>query len=89
MGFNLYIKKEYQKFIDQLIFIAGANKHNLSNEICRAVKFYVQNYGGAKPLIAEKEDWDKFYESASKEELYEMSRVICGINDKLIRKVMK
>jgi len=89
MTFNLYISKEHQNFIDQLIFVASSNKSNLSKEICKAVKFYIQNLNNEKPLVAEKEDWDKFISTASKEEIYEMSRVICGINDRLVRKVMQ
>ena len=89
MTFNLYINKSYQSFMDQMIFIASGNKKSLSHEICKAIKFYIQNLNNEKPLIADKEDWDKFLSVATKEELYEMSRVICGINDRLVRKVMK
>jgi hypothetical protein len=88
MPFNLYIRREYQTFMDQLVFISTCNKSSLSKEIGKAIKTYVQNLNSEKPLIADSEDWDKYLENATKEELYEMSRVICGINDRLIRKVM-
>jgi len=59
----------------------------LSTEICKAVKQYIQNLNDETDLVAEDSEWNKFIQNATKEQLYEMSRVICGLNDRIVRKV--
>ena len=87
MTINLYVKKENRQYLDQLRVISEANKKPLSTEICKAVKQYIQNLNDEKDLVAEDSEWNKFIKTATKEQLYEMSRVICGLNDRIVRKV--
>jgi hypothetical protein len=87
MTINLYVNNGYKEYLDQLKVISEANNKPLSTEICKAVKQYIQNLNDEKDLVAEDEEWNEFIKSATKEQLYEMSRVICGLNDRIIRKV--
>ena len=87
MTINLYVNNGYKEYVDQLRVISEANKKPLSTEICKAVKQYIQNLNDEKDLVAEDSEWNKFIQNASKEQLYEMSRVICGLNDRIVRKV--
>ena len=87
MTINLYVNKIYKEFIDQLTVISEANNIPLSTEICEAVKKYVQHLSDEKSLLADKKYWDKFIKGSTKEELYEMSRVICGLNDRIVKQV--
>jgi len=87
MTINLYVNNGYKEYVDQLRVISEANKKPLSTEICKAVKQYIQNLNDETDLVAEDSEWNKFIQNASKEQLYEMSRVICGLNDRIVRKV--
>jgi hypothetical protein len=87
MTINLYVNNSYTPYVDQLRVISEANKKPLSTEICKAVKQYIQNLNDEKDLVAEDSEWNEFIQNATKEQLYEMSRVICGLNDRIIRKV--
>ena len=87
MTINLYVNNGYKEYVDQLRVISEANKKPLSTEICKAVKQYIQNLNDEKDLVAEDSEWNKFIQNATKEQLYEMSRVICGLNDRIVRKV--
>lgn len=87
MIFSLYVNNGYKEYMDQLKVISEANKKPMSTEICKAVKQYIQNLNDEKDLVAEDEEWNEFIKNASKEELYKMSRVICGLNDRIVRKV--
>ena len=87
MTINLYVNKIYKEFIDQLTVVSEANNIPLSTEICEAVKKYVQQLNDEKSLLADKKYWDKFIKGSTKEELYEMSRVICGLNDRIVKQV--
>ncbi|MGY8765769.1 MAG: hypothetical protein ACKVI5_02795 [Nitrospinaceae bacterium] len=87
MTINLYVNNSYTEYVDQLRVISEANKKPLSTEICKAVKQYIQNLNDEKDLVAEDSEWNEFIQNATKEELYEMSRVICGLNDRIVRKV--
>ena len=87
MTINLYVNKIYKEFIDQLTVISEANNVPLSTEICEAVKKYVQHLNDEKSLLADKKYWDKFIKGSTKEELYEMSMVICGLNDRIVKQV--
>jgi hypothetical protein len=84
---NLYVNKEFKEFMDQLLVVSQANNQPLSTAICQAVKKYMLDLNDEKELIGDKKDWDNFIKNADKEELYAMSRVICGINDRIVRKV--
>jgi len=87
MTINLYVNNSYTPYVDQLRVISEANKKPLSTEICKAVKQYIQNLNDEKDLVAEDSEWNEFIQNATKEQLYEMSRVICGLNDRIVRKV--
>ena len=87
MTINLYVNNGYKEYVDQLKVISEANNKPLSTEICKAVKQYMQNLNDEKDLLAEDSEWNEFIKNATKEQLYEMSRVICGLNDRIIRKV--
>lgn len=87
MTINLYVNNGYKEYVDQLKVISEANNKPLSTEICKAVKQYIQNLNDEKDLVADDSEWNEFIKSATKEQLYEMSRVICGLNDRIIRKV--
>jgi|TARA_R110000796_G_scaffold206347_1_gene322719 hypothetical protein len=87
MTINLYVNNSYTEYVDQLRVISEANKKPLSTEICKAVKQYIQNLNDEKDLVAEDSEWNEFIQNATKEQLYEMSRVICGLNDRIVRKV--
>ena len=87
MTINLYVNNSYTEYVDQLRVISEANKKPLSTEICKAVKQYIQNLNDETDLVAEDSEWNKFIQNATKEQLYEMSRVICGLNDRIVRKV--
>ena len=87
MTLNLYVNSIYKEYMDQLKVISEANNKPLSTEICKAVKEYIQNLNDEKDLLAEDSEWNEFIKNATKEQLYEMSRVICGLNDRIIRKV--
>mgnify|MGYP003147517042 FL=1 len=87
MTINLYVNNGYKEYVDQLKVISEANNKPLSTEICKAVKQYIQNLNDEKDLLAEDSEWNEFIKNATKEQLYEMSRVICGLNDRIIRKV--
>ena len=87
MTINLYVKKEDREYMDQLKVISEANKIPFSTSICKAVKQHIKNLNDEKDLVAEDSEWNEFIQNATKEELYEMSRVICGLNDRIIRKV--
>jgi hypothetical protein len=87
MTINLYVNSGYKEYVDQLRVISEANKKPLSTEICKAVKQYIQNLNDEKDLVAEDSEWNEFIQNATKEQLYEMSRVICGLNDRIVRKV--
>lgn len=87
MTLNLYVNKSYKEFVDQITVVAQANGQRVSTEICKAVKQYMNNLNDEKQMVADKDDWDKFFEKATKEQLLEMSTVICGINDRIIRKI--
>ena len=87
MTINLYVNNGYKEYVDQLRVISEANKKPLSTEICKAVKQYIQNLNDEKDLVAEDSEWNEFIQNATKEQLYEMSRVICGLNDRIVRKV--
>jgi len=87
MTINLYVNNGYKEYVDQLRVISEANKKPLSTEICKAVKQYIQNLNDETDLVAEDSEWNKFIQNASKEQLYEMSKVICGLNDRIVRKV--
>jgi len=84
---NLYVNKDFKEFMDQLLVVSQANNQPLSTSICQAVKQYIQNLNDEKDLVAEDEEWNEFIKNASKEELYKMSKVICGLNDRIVRKV--
>lgn len=84
---NLYVNNMYKEWIDQATVIAEANDQKISTVICKAVKKYVQDLNDEVDLIAGKDEWDKFFKNASKDELYEMSKVICGLNDRILSKV--
>ena len=85
MTINLYVKKEYQKYLDELKVCADANGRTLSSQICKAVKFFRLAEEG-KIDLTDKEIWDQFFKKANKEELLKMSTFICDINTKIIRK---
>ena len=87
MTLNLYVNSIYKEYMDQIKVISEANNKPLSTEICKAVKQYIQNLNDEKDLLAEDSEWNEFIKNATKEQLYEMSRVICGLNDRIIRKV--
>lgn len=87
MPINVYVNRMFQEYIDQISVIAQANGIPLSTEICKAVKEYIQNLNDDKELVASENIWDNFYDNASKEQLHEMSRVICGINNRIINKL--
>ena len=87
MTINLYVNNGYKEYVDQLRVISEANKKPLSTEICKAVKQYIQNLNDETDLVAEDSEWNKFIQNATKEQLYEMSKVICGLNDRIVRKV--
>ena len=87
MTINLYVNNSYTEYVDQLRVISEANNKPLSTEICKAVKQYIQNLNDEKDLLAEDSEWNEFIKNSTKEQLYEMSRVICGLNDRIIRKV--
>ena len=87
MTINLYVNNGYKEYMDQLKVISEANNKPLSTEICKAVKEYIQNLNDEKDLLAEDEEWNEFIKNASKEELYKMRKVICGLNDRIVRKV--
>ena len=87
MTLNLYVNSIYKEYMDQIKVISEANDKPLSTEICKAVKQYIQNLNDEKDLLAEDSEWNEFIKNATKEQLYEMSRVICGLNDRIIRKV--
>ena len=87
MTLNLYVNSIYKEYMDQIKVISEANNKPLSTEICKAVKEYIQNLNDEKDLLAEDSEWNEFIKNATKEQLYEMSRVICGLNDRIIRKV--
>jgi hypothetical protein len=84
---NLYVNGTYKEWIDQITVIAEANDQKVSTIICKAVKKYVQNLNDEVELVADNDEWGKFIDNASKEELYKMSKVICSINDRIVRKV--
>tara|TARA_R110000744_G_scaffold28286_2_gene68374 strand:- start:1656 stop:1925 length:270 start_codon:yes stop_codon:yes gene_type:complete len=87
MTLNLYVNSIYKEYMDQIKVISEANNKPLSTEICKAVKQYIQNLNDEKDLLAEDSEWNEFIKNSTKEQLYEMSRVICGLNDRIIRKV--
>ena len=87
MTLNLYVNSIYKEYMDQIKVISEANNKPLSTEICKAVKQYIQNLNDEKDLLAEDSEWNEFIKNATKEQLYEMSRVICGLNDRIVRKV--
>ena len=87
MPINLYINKSFQEYIDQISVIAQANNIPLSTEICKAVKEYIQKLNDEKELVADGGAWDHFFKGASKDELMDMSTVICGINNRIIAKI--
>tara|TARA_R110002153_G_scaffold189583_1_gene342386 strand:+ start:70 stop:339 length:270 start_codon:yes stop_codon:yes gene_type:complete len=87
MTLNLYVNSIYKEYMDQIKVISEANNKPLSTEICKAIKQYIQNLNDEKDLLAEDSEWNEFIKNATKEQLYEMSRVICGLNDRIIRKV--
>tara|TARA_R110000787_G_C13345390_1_gene438611 strand:+ start:327 stop:596 length:270 start_codon:yes stop_codon:yes gene_type:complete len=87
MTLNLYVNSIYKEYMDQIKVISEANNKPLSTEICKAVKEYIQNLNDEKDLLAEDSEWNEFIKNSTKEQLYEMSRVICGLNDRIIRKV--
>lgn len=79
------VGKKYTEYMDQLKVCASGNKNSLASEICKAVKFYIQNVEST-PLIADEEQWDKFISESSQTELAEMNTLICSINSKIMRK---
>ena len=87
MTINLYVNKEFKEFMDQLLVVSQANNQPLSTSICQAVKKYMLELNDEKELLGDKKEWEDFLKHATKEELYEMSRVICGINDRIVKKV--
>ena len=87
MSINLYINKKYQEFIDQLTAVAESNDIPLSTEICEAVKQYIQTLNDDKDLLASDKEWSKFLRKSNKKELHAMSRLICGLNDRIVKKL--
>lgn len=85
---NLYVNKKYQEVIDQITVVAQGNGKPVSVEICKAVRSYMNTLNDKTELVADNEDWVKFLNNSNKEELYEMSRLLCDINDRIVRKVM-
>ena len=57
--------------------------------IGKAVKEYILKANDEVQLLASKDEWKKFINKASKQELLEISTLICDINNKLIRKCQK
>jgi hypothetical protein len=84
---NLYINRHYQEYIDQLTVIAESNEIPLSTEICEAIKQYIQTLNDEKELLAPNKLWNDFFKKATKEELHSMSRLICGLNDRIVKKL--
>ena len=87
MTINLYVNNGYKEYMDQLKVISEANNKPLSTEICKAVKEYIQNLNDETDLVADDSELSKFIQNATKEELCEMSRVIGGLNDRIVRKL--
>ncbi len=83
---NLYESKKYQEYFDQLRVISESNEKSLSGAIGKAVKLYVQKMSDKVPLVADKEDWEKILDQMSKEELLQMSTLICELNNIIIQK---
>ena len=87
MTVNLYVKKEDIQYMDQLKVISEANNIPFSTSICKAVKQHIQNLNDETDLVTDDSEWSKFIQNATKEELCEMSRVIGGLNDRIVRKL--
>ncbi len=87
MVFNLYIKEKYKAVMEQLKVISDSNERPFSTDICRAVKFYMDNKEGLKP--DNQEIWDNYIAKATKEELLDLSTFICGMNETITRKCQK
>ena len=77
------VGKKYKEIFDELI-VCSAGK-SLSENVCKAVKFYMENFGDS-PMLANSDKWDKFIEESSKEEILEMNTIICEISQKLVTK---
>jgi hypothetical protein len=73
--------------MEQLKVISDSNERPFSTDICRAVKFYMDNKEGLKP--DNQEIWDNFIAKATKEELLDLSTFICGMNETITRKCQK
>jgi len=86
---NLYESKKYQEFYDQLRVISESNEKSLSGAIGKAVKLYVQKMSDKVPLVADREDWESILSKMSKEELLQMSSLICELNNTIIQKCQK
>jgi len=89
MVINLYIGKDFVEFFDQLKVIAEANDKSFAGMIGKAVKEYILKANDEVQLLADKDEWKKFINKASKQELLEISTLICDINNKIIRKCQK
>lgn len=79
------VGKKYKDYMDQLKVCATGNQRSVASEICRAVKFYIQNFEETS-LLANDDKWADFINSASKKELIEMNTLICDLNYKITQR---
>ena len=76
-----------QQYIDQISVIAQSNNIPLSTEICKAIKEYIGRLSDEKEMIAGSDVWELFYKNATKEQMLEMSTVICEVNNRILKKL--
>jgi len=82
------VGKKYKDYMDQLKVCATGNGRSVASEICRAVKFYIQNFEET-PLLANDDKWKDFINNASKKELMEMNTLLYDLNYGIIQKCKK
>lgn len=73
--------------MEQLRVCAESRDVSYSSAICKAVKFYMDNQDIIR--LDDKDIWDKFITNSNKGQLLELSRFICEMNDRIIRKCQK
>ncbi len=85
---NLYVGKEFEEFFDQIKVISEANGVSNAKLIGKAVKNYIKELNDDVDII-NRDAFNKFLKTAKKEEILNLSTLICELNNKLIRKCQK
>lgn len=85
---SLSVGKDYLDTFSELEVVATGNGKSVSNEICKAIKFYRENLD-KKPMVANNDRWKDFVKNATEDELMEMNTLICEISQNLVQKWKK